>query len=420
MSKRKGERVPARHNENGRPGSLQEARAALAERLHARRAKIGQEIFAQSRAMSDRAGAQDAEYAMGLRAAVAAARDFVLAGIELGEDCSGPVPSEVLAQAHRAARTGVDLDTVLLHCAAGHRLLVGHVIAEADGLPSGVLGQVLELQGRLVERLMAEVSIEHKRELKRCRRSPEQRLAELVDRLLAGERPNAEELGYDLDAWHIGVIATGTGAGEALRAAAKSADRQLLAVSHGEETVWAWLGGKRMLAVGELERMVPVAEGADVSLALGEPGRGLDGWRLTHQQAQAARLVALHRPAPAHTRYAEDMLLAAALRDETLASSLQEIFLSPLSSMRDGGAASLQTLRVYLSSGCNASKAGSRLGVTRHTVENRLNAAQQHLGRELDSCLVELELALRLEELDGVIAGEQSPPAAPCGYEQPT
>ena len=46
--------------------------------------------------------------------------------------------------------------------------------------------------------------------------------------------------------------------------------------------------------------------------------------------------------------------------------------------------------------------------MNRHTVENRLTTAQQHLGRELDSCLVELEVALRLEELGS--ADEQSPP----------
>jgi hypothetical protein len=96
-----------------------------------------------------------------------------------------------------------------------------------------------------------------------------------------------------------------------------------------------------------------------------------------------------------------------ALRDEVLARSLKEIFLSPLESQRDGGAASLQTLREYLASVCNAPKAAARLGVTRHTVENRINTAQQHLGRELDSCLVELEVALRLEELE---ATEQPPP----------
>ena len=75
---------------------------------------------------------------------------------------------------------------------------------------------MLNLQAVFVERVMAEVSIEHKRELGRARRSPEQRHAELVHRLLAGEHRDTAELGYDLDGWHLGVIATGIGAREAL------------------------------------------------------------------------------------------------------------------------------------------------------------------------------------------------------------
>jgi hypothetical protein len=47
------------------------------------------------------------------------------------------------------------------------------------------------------------------------------------------------------------------------------------------------------------------------------------------------------------------------------------------------------------------------LGVNRHTVESRLNTAQQHIGRPLDTCLIELEVALRLRELD---SAEQPPP----------
>ena len=405
MSKPTTETGATKRGEDGRPLSPQQARADLAKRLRERRFEIEQEIFAAACAASDLARAQDAEYVLGLREAVAAAVDFVLKGIELGEDWSGPVPSTVLAHAQRAARSGVDLESAVLACATGQRLLVRHVIAEADELPSGALAQVLDLQGLLVEHLIAAIAIEHKRELARARRSPEQRLAELVQGVLAGERPGTAELGYDLDAWHIGVIATGSGAREALRGIAASADRQLLSVSHGEETVWAWLGGKRRLEVSDLEHLPPAEDGPGVSVAIGEPGRGVSGWRLTHQQAQAARLVALHRPSRL-TRYAEDMLLAAALRDETLARSLKEIFLTPLASQRDGGATSLQTLRVYLSSGRNASLAGVELDVNRHTVESRLNTAQQHLGRQLETCLVELEVALRLEELERPSEGE--------------
>ena len=50
---------------------------------------------------------------------------------------------------------------------------------------------------------------------------------------------------------------------------------------------------------------------AGVSSAIGEPGKGLDGWRLTHRQAQAAMRIALRRPQRL-TRYADVALLAVA------------------------------------------------------------------------------------------------------------
>jgi hypothetical protein len=369
----------------------------LVQRLRSHRSEIEQEIFAAACTVSDLARAQDAEYVVGLRAAVAAAVDFVVEGVELGEDRAGPVPSAVVAQAQRAARTGVDLQTALLACAMGQRLLARHVIAEAHELPTGALGQVLDIQGLRVERLMAEVSIEHNRELERARRSPDQRQEQLVQRLLAGELLDTAELGYDLDAWHLGVIATGVGAREVLRGIAAGADRQLLSVSHGEQTEWAWLGGQRSLAVADLERVPPAKEG--VSLVIGEPGRGIDGWRLTHRQAQAALLVALNRPRRL-TRYAEEMLLAAALRDETLARSLTEIYLSPLAGQRDGGAVLRATLRAYFIAGRNATETGVSLGIVRQTVEQRLRTVDHVLGRALGTCLIELEVALRLDELD--------------------
>jgi hypothetical protein len=400
---------------NGRAGSLEEVRAGLVARLRSRGSEIERALSAHAGGLSDLAGGEDPECLVGLSAALAGALDYVLTGIELGAEWPGPIPSTVVAQAHRAARGGVDLETVLLRCAGwGHRVLLGFVIAEADELPTTALGQVLDIQALLIERLLAAVSVEHKRELERVGRSPEQRDTELVQSLLAGEPLDTGELGYELDAWHVGLIATGVGALRALRGIAAGADRQLLAVSPGEQTVWAWFGGTRRLEVDELERLVPANASAGLSLAIGEPASGGDGWRLTHRQAQAARLVALHRggrEGVTLTRYVEEMLLAAALRDEMLARSLKEIFLSPLATQRDGGATSRQTLREYLATGCNASKAADRLDVTRHTVENRLSTAEQHLGRALPTCLVEVEVALRLEELTPpAFAGENPLP----------
>jgi hypothetical protein len=162
-------------NHNGRGASPQQARGNLVERLRARREHIEDEIFAAACASSNLSRAQDAEYTVGLQAAVTATVDFVLDGIEFGGDRSDPIPAAVLAQAHRAARNAVDLGTVLLQYVAAQRVLVRFLIADADDTVTTIFGDVLDLQALLVKRLMRAVSIEYKRELTRAKRSPRQR-----------------------------------------------------------------------------------------------------------------------------------------------------------------------------------------------------------------------------------------------------
>ena len=401
----------ARGDTPSRGEALEVVRASVVERLRARLPEIEQAIFVSIRnGVSDPADNGDAEYQAGLRATVEEVVEYVLTGMEQGEEWSGTIPLAAVAQARRAARNGVGLETVLLRYTVGNRLLTGFVMDEADRFPSRVLRQVLDIQGALVEPLMVAISTEYKLELERARRSREQRRGERVQRLLAGEAVDLGEFDYEFeDAWHLGVIVVGTRAREAVRGIGAGLDRDILLVAHGEKTMWAWLGGGSRLAVTSIGLRLSSMVNMGVSLAIGEPSRGIHGWRLTHHQAQAALLVALRRQ-QGITRYAEDMLLAAALQDETLATSLQEIFMSPLANQRDGGAVARETLRVYFDVTSNAATAAARLKVDRHTVERRLQKIEERLGRLLPSCQAELEVALRLHEL-GVTAGSTAPSA---------
>jgi DNA-binding PucR family transcriptional regulator len=106
------------------------------------------------------------------------------------------------------------------------------------------------------------------------------------------------------------------------------------------------------------------------------------------------------RTSQAVTRYADCRLLAAAIQNETLVGSLREKYLVPFESGSDGGTKLRQALRAYIDAECNATSAASALKVGRHTVENRLRMAERVLGRPLRTCLAEVDLALRLKELD--------------------
>jgi hypothetical protein len=149
-----------RPDARGRGGSLEQIRVEVAERLRSRRSEIEETIFAHVReAVPDWVAEEDAEYALGMRAAVSAAVDYGLAGIEHGEDWSVPIPSATTIQARRAARGGVGLDTVLL------------------------------------------------RYIERVGRTSGQRLSERVQRLLIGEPTDSAELGYELDSWTASIVA---------------------------------------------------------------------------------------------------------------------------------------------------------------------------------------------------------------------
>ncbi len=228
--------------------------------------------------------------------------------------------------------------------------------------------------------------------------SLEHRHRELVESLLAGETVDASELDYMLDAWHLGVIATGVTADRAMRKLADGLGCQLLAVAGGDGALWTWLGARRRPAVAEVERLF-VSGGADgLSLAVGEPARGIAGWRQTHREAQAALVVALHRP-QSFTRCSEVLLEAAVLRHDALARSLVRNYLAPLENLRIGGQKARETLHAYFVCDRNVSAAAHFLGVARNTVESRLRDIEACLGRMLPTCVAELEVALRLESL---------------------
>lgn len=139
--------------------------------------EIDEAIFARvSDRWFERTGSEDPEYVAGLRAAGVAALDYVLVGIERSGESLDPVPAAVLAQARRAARTGVGLDTVLRRYLAGYALFEDFVVQEAergekDRIPpdqGSALRDVLQIISTLVDRLIAAVSSAYNKEIEQA------------------------------------------------------------------------------------------------------------------------------------------------------------------------------------------------------------------------------------------------------------
>ena len=164
------------------------------------------------------------------------------------------------------------------------------------------------------------------------------------------------------------------------------------------DTTWVWLGARQRISFDKLSQVALSRLGESVSFAVGEARRGVDGWRLTHQEAQLA-LGVMGRESPQRlTRCSNVMLLAAVMRDETIAGFFADIYVKPLRERTDG-VALCQTLRAYLAVNGNIASAAASLGVDRHTVRRRLRKAEEAIDRPLDACRAELDVALRLESL---------------------
>jgi len=376
-------------------------RAEVCERLKARRPEIEQSIVSQ---IAEAPGwlEGDGGRVPQLAEAVSSGVAYGLSGVESGAE--GPVPQPLLRLARQAAQDGIRLESLFRCHLAGYALFGDFILQAAEEestLHGRALRQIVYSQTTLLGRVLAAVAREHAREWRGWYRVSEARRLECVKGLLAGELADTAILAYEIEDWHVGAVARGAGAVHALREIASAADRRLLLVrpEEEEEEMWAWFGGRRRAEVAELTRRAGPTVGREALVGLGEPARGIEGWRLTHLQASAALRVA--RPgSEGFIRYAEVGLLASIAQDRLVSSSLRQLYLVPLTDARDGGTALRSTLRAYFAAGRNVTSAASALGVSRQTVGSRLRTVEQMIGRTIESCAPEIEIALRLEKID--------------------
>jgi hypothetical protein len=251
----------------------------------------------------------------------------------------------------------------------------------------------------LLERLVSSITCEYVGQLECVVNPSERSRGELVQGLLDGAIVDISLLDYEVEAWHVGVIARGAMAKRALRVLAVDLGCRLLAVERGDDIVWGWFGGQRRLAACDIERVLLSADwSVEVALAVGEPAQGIYGWRQTHWQALETLKVL--RARRGFLSYADAMILGLVLQNDLAARSLRNIYLVPLGPCRGQGMVARRTLRAYFKAGGNAVAAGTELGVTSKTIRRRLREIEQRIGRLLVTCSAELEIALRLEDLE--------------------
>ena len=151
-------------------------------------------------------------------------------------------------------------------------------------------------------------------------------------------------------------------------------------------------------------RGLSLPEGAQV--ALGEPARGIEGFRLSHRQALSAYRIARDTEARV-TAYADISLLALALQDVELARDFVVRELGPLIASDNRSVVLRDTLGAYFGAGENAASAAAVLGVHDRTVLYRLRSIEARIGHPISARRDEIAVALRLAKL----VLEEAPPA---------
>jgi PucR C-terminal helix-turn-helix domain/GGDEF-like domain len=325
--------------------------------------------------------------------------DCLLDGCTLPTSC----PEEVAASARLAASLAFPQGGVLQGYRTGHALQwkAWQEAVYALERPQSETRALLELGSDFLfeyaDRCCRWAARAYAEERERLLRSEEQRRTQLVRGLLAGEELDAGDLGYELDGPHLGVIAWGPDAEEALDALAAALDAPLLRVAVDRTAAWAWLGAERWAGGQEqaLRRFVPPG---GVRLAVAGPAADLEGFRRVHDEAAQAHRMALRGVEPL-TRYDDVALLALAAQDEERARGFRDHELGPLAAHGEREQILRETLRAYLGAAQNASSAAALLGVHERTVANRIRTIEERLGLPVASRSAELDVALRLHEL---------------------
>ena len=319
-----------------------------------------------------------------------AAREIARASIarEIDALTRGMLPEEPPEEDLAAARAAVEYGapaSVVLHCYRAGQAALLDAWVDAGGTTE--LKEASDFMTRYVDRCAAWVEAEHMREHERRIRSEEQRRMNLVRDLLDGLTADAVDLGHELDADHLAVIAWGRHAEAAVRELADRLGAESLVLSVDPQTAWGWVSTS-----DEAEDLTP-PEGT--RMAVGGPAGGLDGFRRAYSEARRAHDVADFHPG-AVIRYRDVALEALAGADERRARDFVEHELGPLLGNRTRERTLRDTLGAYFAAGQNAVAAGAALGVHDRTVANRLRSAERALGTPIAARRAELEVALRL------------------------
>ncbi|MER7670147.1 helix-turn-helix domain-containing protein [Kitasatospora sp. NPDC096128] len=260
------------------------------------------------------------------------------------------------------------LEECAAHC-TDRDLLVGVLDVSAKSLVQYALDSVLALREAGLAAAMGNADAE----------------AIALIQLIASGAPMAEDLAeghlhYRMARWHIGLVLwiddprQVDALDEAIAAVhSAAAGRSALVARASATSRWIWLSGAAVPDLHHVEKVMATAGG--VRGAVGRPGRGLEGFRSSHQDALAAQALAIRLGSDRQfIAYADVDLIDALTKDR---AGARRFVINTLGPLVDADTALRQALLTYVQCGFNTTRAAANLYAHRNTVERRVSRANQ-------------------------------------------
>ncbi|WP_129358483.1 PucR family transcriptional regulator [Rothia uropygioeca] len=216
----------------------------------------------------------------------------------------------------------------------------------------------------------------------------------------------ARILRYDLKRTHVGLVAWSTERNMDAEdgSAVKALRRALSDVGVGQSLVipahlgvaWAWTSGG--CTTTELAgRLRALRLPSDLRICIGSAGMGIQGFRTSHDDAEAAFALASTTSTPGHVIEHSDVDTAGLLLENRVRARRFAVSeLGRLSTEQATVADLRKTLAVYLETGGSPQTASERLSVSRNTVTYRVHKAEELLGRDVSVRRFQLQAALEI------------------------
>ncbi len=347
--------------------------------------------------------------------------------LEQGIDPHVVEPAPAAAQyARRLAQQGIPLSALLRAYRLGHADFVEAMLHEISTDPAGnprtvaaASAVVVRESAAFVDSVSELVVLAYETEREAWARNDSTLRASRIRVLLEGEdvEVHAAEraLGYPLAQVHVAVAVWFDEGGplrgdELIRlerscaAAATLVGGQYLfsARDEGSATVWFSRPGDGP-DVGKLADALADADGPAPRIALGRPGAGLAGFRVTHRQAEQAKRVAVVAGAAGGpvTDFADVGAVALLCHDLPAARAFVADTLGPLAADDENAERLRETLRVFLATNGSYTAAAELLNLHKNSVQYRITKAEQLCGRPLRAERFDVEFALRACHLLG-------------------